>query len=95
VIPVETLRGLGNQLTKENKMTDKAQIAEKLAEKLNGKAWVKYDADGNMAIARVYTFKRDFLQVNDDGVNIDRLNGGAFDDAKAAIVELGLTHYRR
>jgi hypothetical protein len=64
--------------------------AEKIATATDGKVWTKEDGD----VVRVYIGKG-FAQVNDDGVNIDRVPGNKFPEAKAACEAMGVRSYRK
>jgi len=64
--------------------------ADKIAKATDGKVWTKEDGD----VVRVYIGKG-FAQVNEDGVNIDRVPGNKFTEAKAACEAMGVRAYRK
>lgn len=67
------------------------EIANKIADKFNAKVWAPKGEEG---IIRVY-FRRDFCQIEKDGVNIDSVNRNNFDDVKMFVAKLGVESYRR
>ena len=69
---------------------DRLEIAENIAEKMAGKVWAPKGADG---IVRVYVGKG-YCQVENDGVNIDKIKRQDFDTIKNSCMVLGLDSYR-
>jgi len=68
------------------------EIANQIAEKVNGKVWAPKEEDGTI---RVYVGKRGFCQVENDGVNIDSVGGHDFDNVKSVVESLKIKAYRR
>ncbi len=66
---------------------EKTQIAQKVAEKINGNVWTGGDN------VRVYT--RGYIIIdNNGGCCIDNVKGNMFDDVKDALNDLNIKYYR-
>lgn len=73
---------------------DKFKITNQLAKAIGGNAWIKSTPDGEIKIARVYDPKRGYAQINDDGVNIDKLTGHWYRLAQEYLISINVKTYR-
>jgi len=69
---------------------ERLETAQKIADKMVGRVWAPKGEDG---IIRVYVGKG-FCQVENDGVNIDKIMRQDFNAIKNACQILGLESYR-
>jgi len=71
------------------------EIANKVAGKVKGaRVWTANKDEPEQGVIRIYAGKG-FAQVEQDGVNVDRVGGHEFGEVKAAVEAIGVKAYRR
>ena len=70
-------------------------IANKIATETNGNVWTAKNSAGDVTKIRVYHDKGCYAEINNDGVNIDKVGRNKYDDVKTVCNTLGVTTYRR
>jgi len=73
----------------------RTEIANKMAKKIqSARVWIANKEDPNAGVIRVYT-RKGYAQVEQDGVNVNRIGRAEFTEVKAAVEALGVKAYRR